>query len=108
MLWLIPAAGALAGAICALVGIVAALGASRQLKIHLGGLQAAMAAFGPARAGIAFGRIERDAEATKALFARAARALDEVRAGLAVLRLREASIATKVAWLAFRALMSLR
>jgi hypothetical protein len=104
--WLIPAiSGCVAGA-CAIVGIVAVLGANRSLGVAMARIDASpVLALDPARLQRAFNRIQNDATAGAVLLDRAALALREIGDGFRELRLREAVTAIRLAGVAVRLLI---
>lgn len=104
MFWLIPAIGAVAGALCAVFGIVSVLGPSRRLQAAFERVQTNASAIESATAAQAFARLGRDVEAAKTLLDRASQALSEIRSGLADLRLRDAMVALRLARAALAAL----
>ncbi len=108
MFWLIPAIGAVAGAVCAVFGIVSVMGPSRRLRAAFERVQTNASAVETAPASRAFARLGRDVNAAKILLDRANQALSEIRGGLADLRLRDAMVALRLARLAFAALTILR
>ena len=106
MLWLIPAVCAVLAALCAIAGASAVMRASRILADHAGRLEAAgpPAWLDSGRFERATARIARDFDGMKVQLMRAGAAVDDIRKGLADLRLREAMMAVRVAGAALRAL----
>lgn len=108
MLWLIPALCAGAAIVCSIVGVVAVVGANRQLQAGIDRAKTARVEFDSVRLSRALERLGRDVDGAKVLSERVGAALQEIRTGLSDLRLREAVAALRVARLAIRALAILR
>ena len=106
MLWLIPAICGVVAAVCAIVGATSVMRASRILADHADRLQAAapLALLESGRFEKATARIARDFDGMNVQLMRARAAVDDIRKGLADLRLREAMMALRVAGAAVRAL----
>jgi hypothetical protein len=109
VLWLIPAVCAVLATICAIVGATACVRAWHTLQDHADRLQAAtpLALLDSGRLDAALMRIGRDVDGVSEQLARMAGAVEEIRAGIAGLRFREAMVALRVAGLALRALRTL-
>ena len=106
MWWLIPATSGCVAIACAIVGIVAVLGANRRLGVTVTRVQASpVLALDPERLPRALHRIQSDATAGAVLLDRAALALRQIGDGFRELRLREAVTAIRLAGVAVRLLI---